>query len=78
MTTTMRKLTTQAPPPPPPEEEEEEEDKIWYDVNYIIKHRGSLRDREYFVKWKNYKKATWAKHVTQAALKEYWEKKKKG
>jgi hypothetical protein len=49
-----------------------------YEIQYIIKHRGSTEDREFYVKWKKYPKDqnSWVKaidFVEKDIIDDYWD-----
>ena len=60
----------------------EEEDRLaTYEIEKVLDHRGNLENREYLVKWKDYKKNTWVKQErfnTTGCITDYWKSKKKG
>jgi hypothetical protein len=59
------------------DENKEKNDKT-YELQYIIKHRGNIEDREYYVKWRNYSKNynSWVKEcefVNKDIIDNYWD-----
>jgi hypothetical protein len=49
-----------------------------YEIQYIIKHRGTVEDREFYVKWKKYSKDqnSWVKEidfVKKDIIDDYWD-----
>jgi hypothetical protein len=49
-----------------------------YEIQYIIKHRGSVENREFYVKWKKYSKDqnSWVKEIDfleKDVIEDYWD-----
>ena len=60
---------------------EEEDGLATYEIEKVLDHRGNPENREYLVKWKDYKKNTWVKQErfnTTGCITDYWKSKKKG